>query len=333
MLIPKILHFTWKTEDVPGRMGEYLGKWRQTHSHWQIILWTDASMRAFVAEHYPAFLPHYDAYPHPIQRADSFRYLVLRQMGGVYADLDVEPLRELDPMLDGLACFAGVEPEEHMGADRKHSGTPYLVSNAFMGAEPGHPWFEQLVALLPQVADIRDIFLSTGPALTTAAAARLPRQDRPVLIPPCLWSPLCDGGKPCRTDAQLDALLSQTFDFVWADRKAFVSHHWLTSWVPWDKRHKWLAKPFHALHALKWAARAARHPKLAAFSAPDPAPFFDQMPKKPRTWPEVMICLSLLGSDRISDELVTSLRRLDYPEGPHRNPCRRDRRQLGQRRG
>ena len=91
--IPKILHFTWKTEDVPGKMGEYLTLWRETHKDWDIRLWTDATMREFVAAHYPDFLATYDGYPAPIQRADSFRYLVLNVMGGGYSDLDVEPFR------------------------------------------------------------------------------------------------------------------------------------------------------------------------------------------------------------------------------------------------
>lgn len=315
MTIPKILHFTWKTDDVPGRMGEYLAKWRDMHPDWDVRLWTDAMMRRFVAEHYPGFVAIYDGYGHPIQRADSFRYLVLNVLGGVYADLDVEPFRSINELVDGLECFVGVEPDEHMGTDRKHSGTPYLLSNAFMGAVPGHAYFSSIVALLPVVADTPDIFYSTGPSLTTGAGVRLPRADRPSLILPCLWSPLRDGGKPCKSDAYLDKLLGDDFDIVWADKEMFVSHYWLTSWVPWHKRHKWLAVPFHALHNVKWAVRAWRNPKLAATPIPDPIQSYnDQTLKLPETLPRVAICVALQGGEVLSAVLAEALGGLDYPK-------------------
>lgn len=313
MSIPKILHFSWKTEDVPGRMGEYLAMWRQTHADWDIRLWTDASMRVFVQEHYPELLGIYDGYPRPIQRADSFRYLVLNKLGGVYADLDVEPFRSINELVEGLNCFVGIEPDEHMGPDRHHSGTPFLLSNAFMGAVPNHPYFQEIIGLLPQVAHC-PVFLSTGPSLTTGAGVRLPREQRPALVPPCLWSPHCDGGKPCTSDDKLAAMLGDAFDFVWKDRQAYVSHHWLTSWVAWHKQHKWMAKPFHALHNLKWWFRALRRPDLANLPIRDALePYLDQTPKPMTKLPPVAVCVFVDEGESISDSLVSALKSLDYP--------------------
>ena len=314
MTIPKILHFTWKTEDVPGRMGEYLTLWRHTHTDWDIRLWTDATMREFVAAHYPDFLGIYDGYPAPIQRADSFRYLVLNVMGGVYSDLDVEPFRSINDMIAGVDCFVGLEPYEHIGPDRRHCGTPYLLSNAFMGAVPGHAYFKLIVDLLPTVADNPNIFYSTGPSLTTGAGVRLSREERPKLVPPCLWSPLCDGGKPCTSDNLLAEIMGDDFDFVWSDRRAFVSHHWLTSWVPFLKRHKWLAKPFHAMHAVKWALRARLYPALVAVEIPDPLrPYSDQRPQPLADVPEVAICVAL-NAGGVTPALAATLGDLDFPK-------------------
>lgn len=313
--IPKILHFTWKTDDVPGKMGEFLAMWRELHADWDVRLWTDATMREFVAAEYPDFVAAYDGYPHPIQRADSFRYLVLNRLGGVYSDLDVEPYKSINGLVEGLTCFVGVEPDEHMGADRKHAGTPYLLTNAFMGAVPGHIYFRTLVELLPGIADNPNIFYSTGPAVTTAGAVRLARADRPTLVPPCLWSPLCDGGKPCQTDDHLFEVLGEDFDFHWLDRKAVVSHLWLTSWVPFHKRYSWLAKPFHAIHNFKWWVREKRFPKLAAVAIPDQLrPYNDQTLKPIEPLPRVCICVALVGEDGLSDDLATALVALDYPK-------------------
>jgi hypothetical protein len=311
--IPKILHFTWKTEEVPGVMADYLRRWRALHPGWEVRLWTDATMRDFVGAAYPDFLAAYDAYPRPIQRADCFRYLVLNALGGVYSDLDVEPFRAIDELIDGLTCFAGIEPDEHMGSDRWHSGTPFLVTNAFIGGVPGHPWFRQLVALLPQTAGIADIFQSTGPGVTTGAAVRLPRDSRPKLVLPQQWSPTIDGGKPSASDQKLRTLLGGAFDFVEVDGP-FVAHRWMTSWVPWHKRHKWLARPFHAMNAAKWAFRKWWHTDLAAVDISDAlSPYFDQTPKPPETWPKVVVSVIAEDGPDLPDVLLDALAALDYP--------------------
>ena len=99
-MIPRRLHFTWKSETLPPVMQRYLDAWKRLHPDYEITLWTDATMRAFVAEAWPELLGTYDAYPKMIQRADAFRYMVLGKLGGVYADLDVEPFQPID---DGAA--------------------------------------------------------------------------------------------------------------------------------------------------------------------------------------------------------------------------------------
>lgn len=65
------------------------------------MLWTDALSRDFIAKHYPAFLPTFDGYKYPIQRADSIRYFILHHFGGIYMDLDIGCRRRMDPLLQG----------------------------------------------------------------------------------------------------------------------------------------------------------------------------------------------------------------------------------------
>ena len=64
------------------------------------MLWTDAKSRQLIADHYSWFLPTFDGYKYPIQRADAIRYFVLHRFGGIYMDLDVGCLRPIDPLLD-----------------------------------------------------------------------------------------------------------------------------------------------------------------------------------------------------------------------------------------
>jgi mannosyltransferase OCH1-like enzyme len=68
------------------------------------------------------------------ERADLVRYEVLRRHGGVYVDTDVECLRPIDDLLDGVVAFAAYE-------------VPGRLCNAVLGAVPAHPAFARAVDL------------------------------------------------------------------------------------------------------------------------------------------------------------------------------------------
>jgi len=91
--IPKIIHQTWETSDVPEH-------WKQSEQQWRLFcekygyeykLWTASDRRELVAKKHPWFLPIFDAYKQNIQRVDTWRYFVLYDEGGFYCDLDIVP--------------------------------------------------------------------------------------------------------------------------------------------------------------------------------------------------------------------------------------------------
>lgn len=311
MAIPQILHFTWKTAELPRAMQDYYERWRALHPGWDIRLWTDETMRVFVAENYPDFLAVYDAYPKPIQRADVFRYLVLGRLGGIYADLDVEPFQTVTPLLK-FDAFLGVEPFEHVIADRIHQGVPFLFTNAFMGSVPDHPLWREVIAALPGLAD-QETFYSTGPSMVTAIGLRLPKADRPALLLPKLWSPLLATGLRTRGDARVRAMIDGLGEIVEAENGTLVSHKWMSTWVPWHKRGNRFAALLQIPTQLKWVWRQMRHRDLAAVKIADPlAPYTDQEWVRTEERPHVFIAVRL---DRhpLSAELAAALAALDYP--------------------
>lgn len=90
--IPQIIHQTWKTSVVPDQWASSAAKYQAlTAEGWEYKLWTDEDNRNLIRDHYPWFLEQFDAYPHPIQRADAVRYFILHKYGGVYSDLDIQP--------------------------------------------------------------------------------------------------------------------------------------------------------------------------------------------------------------------------------------------------
>src|SRR6185312_9041947 len=95
-----------------------------------------------VEHHYPALVPLYRSFRREIFRADMARCLYLHRFGGVYIDLDIEPLRSITTLLEGQACLLGSEPEVHA---RMLWGKSRLACNALMASEPGHPFWLRML--------------------------------------------------------------------------------------------------------------------------------------------------------------------------------------------
>ncbi|MCA1553972.1 MAG: glycosyltransferase, group 2 family protein, partial [Chloroflexi bacterium] len=131
--IPKIIHQTWKTRELPDRWQRLQRTWLEMHPHWEYRLWTDEDNRAFIQTYYPWFLSIYDSYPQSNFRADAFRYFVMAHYGGVYVDLDCECLRPLDTLLHGEQLVLGCEPDVHASAEPvRERGLKQIVCNALI---------------------------------------------------------------------------------------------------------------------------------------------------------------------------------------------------------
>lgn len=138
--IPKRFHFIWLgPKPLPASSEANIVLWRKLHPDWQVDLWSDASIRSdasiqkFLEKsagwRNAALLSTLESYA---AKSDVLRLLLLREFGGVYLDGDMEPVRPLDPIIDGIelvgeSCFVGWEQT----GDR--------INNAVIGAAPGHP--------------------------------------------------------------------------------------------------------------------------------------------------------------------------------------------------
>lgn len=168
--IPKIIHQTWKTSELPVPLNRLAETWKTFLPDWEYILWTDEMNRDFVARYFPDFLEKYDRYPQNIQRADAIRYLLLKKYGGLYVDLDFECLENIEFLIEQADFTAGKEPHYHA----KRFEMPYIICNAFMASTPENDFInfvcDRLVNHpLTEVNLPIDILNSTGPFLLTHA--------------------------------------------------------------------------------------------------------------------------------------------------------------------
>lgn len=168
-LIPKIIHQTYKTEDIPSQWIESQKKCKDLHPDYKYILWTDAMAREFIREEYPWFLDTFESYKYPIERADAIRYFILSHFGGIYIDLDDGCERRLDPLLT-VPAFV-----------RKTS--PTGISNDVMGSVPRHPFYLKLIKSLKHYnknwyIPYMTIMGSTGPLFVSVVWKQYKRWGR-----------------------------------------------------------------------------------------------------------------------------------------------------------
>lgn len=140
---------------MPDEFVRYEHSWRQHHPDWELRLWTDGEVGDLVDGGVLARCRN------AAERSDVVRYQVLARLGGVYVDTDVECLRPIEPLLDGVRAFAGYAGRRKVGS-------------AVLGAEPGHPAMWAMASKVVRSPGKGSQMDSTGPHLLTRVLADFP---------------------------------------------------------------------------------------------------------------------------------------------------------------
>lgn len=97
--LPKIIHQTWKTEQVPNHWQISQDEWIRLHPGWTYCLWTDEDIESYVRLTRPHVWSIFQSLTYAIQRVDLFRYFIMHDFGGIYSDLDIVPLKCIESFL------------------------------------------------------------------------------------------------------------------------------------------------------------------------------------------------------------------------------------------
>jgi len=161
-MIPKIIHQTWKTKDIPDEWKDAVESCKSINKDFKHILWTHKTMDEFVKKFYPDFHKIYKSYKYDIQRCDVFRYLVLYKYGGVYLDMDIICNYKLNKLLKYNIVFAN------------SSNVKTSFTNSFYMVIPNHPFFKFCIDHLQENIHNYEYFgkhlhvmYSTGPLFLT----------------------------------------------------------------------------------------------------------------------------------------------------------------------
>lgn len=113
---------------MPEEFVVYGETWKEFLPEWEHVLWTGSSIERPLPTDLQAIYDEAERYAPGSEgqlRSDILRYWILLTHGGVYVDTDMEALRSIEPLLPGIACFAGWEFPGRW------------INNAILGAVPG----------------------------------------------------------------------------------------------------------------------------------------------------------------------------------------------------
>jgi Glycosyltransferase sugar-binding region containing DXD motif len=128
--IPRIIHQTWKTMEIPYEIYDrrWVESWTRLHPDWLYVLWSDQRLRELGRACYPGYEALYKEDVPGIYLADFGRYMVLHYFGGLYVDLDYECLKNIEPLLAGHEFVTSYADE-----------TGQELNNALLASVPEHP--------------------------------------------------------------------------------------------------------------------------------------------------------------------------------------------------
>lgn len=204
--VPRIIHQTWKTRKVHGQFSPHIESWLRLHPGWTYKFWTDDEMDNLVQKHYPMFWPMYQEYAGTtadfiatrIHAADMWRYFVLHKEGGVYADLDVEAVRNVEKVVERHSLIVATEPVAHSVV---LENIPRMSNNAFLASRPGHPFwmkvFSRLLVALQEEGAASDPVAATGPRMLEGViqqwqTTKHTKLDSVFVAPPNYFMPFYD---------------------------------------------------------------------------------------------------------------------------------------------
>jgi mannosyltransferase OCH1-like enzyme len=141
--IPKIVHKIWLgSAPLPDRY-RALDKTWATSPSWKVKWWFDADVTAVLKYFRPNNVKAFYRSKNLGERSDVVRYEILNKWGGMYADTDVECLKDIDGLVDrhDVSFFVGKE-------SFNKNENKYIYGNAVIGCRPGHPAMRDVVGSL-----------------------------------------------------------------------------------------------------------------------------------------------------------------------------------------
>ncbi|KAK5453468.1 hypothetical protein LTS15_006653 [Exophiala xenobiotica] len=206
--IPLILHQTWKNRRVDqwtDFLRNSVEKWltHVVNDDMAYFFWEDEGIARFLTEFEPDFVGSFLDLPANVERTDVFRILVVKWFGGIYADVDTQPLRPpkswisstdveawSDPITDTnfsstspVSLIFGIEadcPPESDAYWRMGYTYPVQLTQWALASATAHPVLLHFMDILTQ--RLADVATQNGGSITTPTAVEQLRFMGPLTL-------------------------------------------------------------------------------------------------------------------------------------------------------
>lgn len=225
---PKILHQTWKTQNLLPKFEEWQSMWKKNCPDYKYKFYTDDDLSEVIEKHFPQYLKSFNSFDKHIERVDFWRYAILYVYGGVYSDLDVFPLKSIDSWLEENKIILGREPIEHA---KTYNGTDFLICNAFMISPKGDEfWLELMDFIIEKYSSNLSPVSTTGPGIITKFYNLYPEKFKNVIVtePNCFYP--ITFNKSIKTE-MFEGKLYKNVSKTCNMKDAYVVHMWEGSWT------------------------------------------------------------------------------------------------------
>lgn len=254
LLIPRIIHRIWPGEDsIPADQEALAASWAHHHPHWEMKLWRPGDLPPLRNQEI------FDGASDYALRSDIARYEILLRFGGIYVDCDFECLRCFEDLLLGIEAFIGTEDGRYL-------------TNALIGATPGHPFMKSLVEAIPASVAANPRAkpnVVTGPHLVTSVFTADPAlRDRVLVCDAPMFYPYLFNERYRRHEEFADS---------------YAVHHWAGGWIG----HELEQTPprYRVIVAGEWGSPTPTAAVLSAFAglfaAEDPVELVLAVPHEP----------------------------------------------------
>lgn len=100
-MIPKLIHLLWINRDgkpIPANCAAFVSKWKALHPEFAIKVWGLEDVQSLNDDMFEKIWADTDTDEAAV--CNLIRMVIVHKFGGVYADIDTEPLKSFEPLLD-----------------------------------------------------------------------------------------------------------------------------------------------------------------------------------------------------------------------------------------
>lgn len=111
----KLIHFIWIGDiSLPDEFSMFIKKWKNMYSSFKIIIWDDNKINEenIITENLKEY--YYDSSMKIAFKVDILRYLILKKYGGLYIDVDFEPLKKIPSYFFNFDFLGAIQPNKEV---------------------------------------------------------------------------------------------------------------------------------------------------------------------------------------------------------------------------